>query len=192
MVPNHLSLSLSLSLSLALALALARSLALSLSLLSLSGRCLFGTTTLTVNEESFFLKNVHKANLNTDGALNVGLCTLHSAEMLSGGFNWIFFGFVIDLVLEWKPTFMNAITDAVCVYVCVSLWQPTFMNAITYAVCVYVCVSLSQPTLVNAITDAVTHPPSCSPSVRLKNKHTHTEREIERGPRDVNVGRVCL
>ena len=171
MVPNHLSLSLSLSLSLALALALARSLALSLSLLSLSGRCLFGTTTLTVNEESFFLKNVHKANLNTDGALNVGLCTLHSAEMLSGGFNWIFFGFVIDLVLEWKPT---------------------FMNAITYAVCVYVCVSLSQPTLVNAITDAVTHPPSCSPSVRLKNKHTHTQREIERGPRDVNVGRVCL
>lgn len=42
-------------------------------------RCLFGTTVLTTNEESFFLKNVHKANLNTDGSLNLGICTLHSA-----------------------------------------------------------------------------------------------------------------
>jgi len=74
-------------------------------------RCLFGSTTLTTNEESFFLKNVHKANLNTDGALNLGICTLHSAEMLTGGFNWIFFGFIIDLVLEWKPTLMDAIDD---------------------------------------------------------------------------------
>ena len=78
-------------------------------------RCLFGSTTLTTNEESFFLKNVHKANLNTDGALNLGICTLHSAEMLTGGFNWIFFGFIIDLVLEWKPTLMDAIDDDVCV-----------------------------------------------------------------------------
>ena len=42
-------------------------------------RCLFGTTVLTTNEESFFLKNVHKANLNTDGSLNLGFCTLHSS-----------------------------------------------------------------------------------------------------------------
>jgi len=45
-------------------------------------RCLFGTTVLTTNEESYFIKNVHKANLNTDGSLNVGFTTLHSAEML--------------------------------------------------------------------------------------------------------------
>jgi hypothetical protein len=68
---------------------------------------------LTTNEESYFIKNVHKANLNTDGSLNVGFTTLHSAEMLSGGFNWIFFGFVIDLILEWKPTLMDHITDEV-------------------------------------------------------------------------------
>jgi len=74
-------------------------------------RCLFGTTVLTTNEESFFLKNVHKANLNTDGSLNLGICTLHSAEMLTGGFNWIAFGWIIDLILEWKPTAMAAITD---------------------------------------------------------------------------------
>lgn len=74
-------------------------------------RCLFGSTVLTTNEESFFLKNVHKANLNTDGALNLGVCTLHSAEMLSGGFNWIALGFIIDLILEWKPDLMKAITD---------------------------------------------------------------------------------
>ena len=76
-------------------------------------RCLFGTTVLTTNEESYFIKNVHKANLNTGGSLNVGFTTMHSAEMLSGGFNWIFFGFVIDLILEWKPTLMDHITDEV-------------------------------------------------------------------------------
>ena len=75
-------------------------------------RCLFGSTTLTTNEESFFLKNVHKANLNTDGALNLGICTLHSAEMLTGGFNWIFFGFIIDIVLEWKPSWIKLLGDA--------------------------------------------------------------------------------
>ena len=75
-------------------------------------RCLFGTTVLTTNEESYFIKNVHNANLNTD-ALNVGFTTLHSAEMLSGGFNWIFFGFVIDLIFEWKPTLIDHITDEV-------------------------------------------------------------------------------
>jgi len=74
-------------------------------------RCLFGSTVLTTNEESFFLKNVHKANLNTDGALNLGVCTLHSAEMLSGGFNWIALGFIVDLILEWKPDLIKAITD---------------------------------------------------------------------------------
>jgi len=77
------------------------------------GRCLFGSTVLTTNEESFFLKNVHKANLNTDGALNLGVCTLHSAEMLSGGFNWIALGFIVDLILEWKPDLIKAITDEV-------------------------------------------------------------------------------
>merc|ERR1719263_2681733 len=74
-------------------------------------RCLFGSTVLTTNEESYFVKNVHKANLNTDGCLNLGICTLHSSEMLSGGFNWIALGWIIDLILEWKPDLMNAITD---------------------------------------------------------------------------------
>jgi len=74
-------------------------------------RCLFGTTVLTTNEESYFVKNVHKANLNTDGSLNLGICTLHSSEMLSGGFNWIALGWIIDLILEWKPDLMKAITD---------------------------------------------------------------------------------
>ena len=53
-----------------------------------------------------------QASLHTDGALNVGLCVLHSAEMLSGGFNWIFFGFVIDLLLEAKPALLSYIDDA--------------------------------------------------------------------------------
>jgi len=75
-------------------------------------RCLFGSTVLTTNEESYFLKDIHKASLHTDGALNVGLCVLHSAEMLSGGFNWIFFGFVIDLLLEAKPALLSYIDDA--------------------------------------------------------------------------------
>ena len=59
------------------------------------------------------LKQRAKANLNTDGALNLGVCTLHSAEMLTGGFNWIALGFIIDLILEWKPDLMKAITDEV-------------------------------------------------------------------------------
>jgi len=75
-------------------------------------RCLFGTTPLTTNEESYFIKHVHKANLNTDGCLNLGICKLHSAEMLSGGFNWIAMGFIVDLILEWKPTAMAAFDDA--------------------------------------------------------------------------------
>jgi len=74
-------------------------------------RCLFGTTTLTTNEETYFLKDVHKATLNTDGSLNIGCCVLHSAELLKGGFNWIFAGFVVDLILEWKPAFMKFVTD---------------------------------------------------------------------------------
>ncbi|EKX40125.1 hypothetical protein GUITHDRAFT_143064 [Guillardia theta CCMP2712] len=74
-------------------------------------RCLFGSTVLTTNEESYLLSTVHKASLHTDGALNLGICTLHSSEMLSGGFNWIFLGFLVDIVLEWKPAIMNFITD---------------------------------------------------------------------------------
>jgi len=74
-------------------------------------RCLFGSTVLTTNEESYFLKDVHKASLHTDGSLNLGCCVLHSAEMLRGGFNWIFAGFVIDIVLEWKPAFLTYIQD---------------------------------------------------------------------------------
>lgn len=31
--------------------------------------------------------------------------------MLSGGFNWIALGWIIDLILEWKPDLMKAITD---------------------------------------------------------------------------------
>ena len=31
--------------------------------------------------------------------------------MLRGGFNWIFAGFVIDIVLEWKPAFLSYIQD---------------------------------------------------------------------------------
>jgi hypothetical protein len=45
---------------------------------------------LTTNEESFFLKNVHKANLNTDGALNFGICTLHSAGLSSPVADFVF------------------------------------------------------------------------------------------------------
>ena len=33
--------------------------------------------------------------------------------MLTGGFNWIAFGWIVDLILEWKPTAMDAITDEV-------------------------------------------------------------------------------
>jgi hypothetical protein len=33
--------------------------------------------------------------------------------MLSGGFNWIALGWIIDLILEWKPDLMKAITDDV-------------------------------------------------------------------------------
>jgi hypothetical protein len=74
-------------------------------------RCLFGSTVLTTNEESYFLKDIHKASLHTDGSLNLGCCVLHSAEMLRGGFNWIFAGFVIDILLEWKPAFLANIQD---------------------------------------------------------------------------------
>jgi hypothetical protein len=52
-----------------------------------------------------------QASLFTDGSLNLGICVLHSAEMLRGGFNWIFAGFIVDLILEWKPAFMSFITD---------------------------------------------------------------------------------
>ncbi|EKX40962.1 hypothetical protein GUITHDRAFT_142362 [Guillardia theta CCMP2712] len=74
-------------------------------------RCLFGSTVLTTNEESIFHEHVHKASLHTDGSLNLGICTLHSSEMLSGGFNWIFLGFFVDIVLEWKPSLLKFITD---------------------------------------------------------------------------------
>jgi len=74
-------------------------------------RCLFGSTVLTTNEESFFLKDIHKVSLFTDGSLNLGICVLHSFDMLRAGFNWIFAGFIVDLVLEWKPAFMSFITD---------------------------------------------------------------------------------
>ena len=52
-----------------------------------------------------------QASLHTDGSLNLGICVLHSAELLRGGFNWIFAGFIIDLVLEWKPAFLSFIHD---------------------------------------------------------------------------------
>ena len=52
-----------------------------------------------------------QASLHTDGSLNLGLCVLHSAEMLRGAFNWIFAGFVIDIVLEWKPALLSFIDD---------------------------------------------------------------------------------
>jgi len=74
-------------------------------------RCLFGSTVLTTNEETYFLKDIHRASLFTDGSLNLGICLLHSAEMLRGGFNWIFTGFVIDLILEWKPALLSFIDD---------------------------------------------------------------------------------
>ena len=32
--------------------------------------------------------------------------------MLRGGFNWIFMGLVIDIVLEWKPTWITMLGDA--------------------------------------------------------------------------------
>lgn len=75
-------------------------------------RCLFGTTVLTTNEDSIFVENIHKASLYTDGSLNLGLYTLHSFDMLRGGFNWIFFGLIIDVVLEWKPTWITMLGDA--------------------------------------------------------------------------------
>lgn len=75
-------------------------------------RCLFGTTVLTTNEDSIFVENIHKASLYTDGSLNLGLCTLHSFDMLRGGFNWIFFGLIIDIILEWKPTWIVMLGDA--------------------------------------------------------------------------------
>jgi hypothetical protein len=40
---------------------------------------------LTTNEESYFVKNVHKANLNTDGSLNLGIwCVLHACNAACG------------------------------------------------------------------------------------------------------------
>ncbi len=36
------------------------------------------------------------------GSLKIGFSNLHSADMLAGGFFWIFVGFVIDCVIEWK------------------------------------------------------------------------------------------
>jgi hypothetical protein len=75
-------------------------------------RCLFGSTVLTTNEDSIFVENIHKASLYTDGSLNLGICTLHSFDMLRGGFNWIFMGLVIDVVLEWKPTWIRMLGDA--------------------------------------------------------------------------------
>lgn len=74
-------------------------------------RCLFGSTVLTTNEESYFLKDIHKASLHTDGSLNLGLTVLHSAEMLRGGFNWIFVGFFVDLLLEYKVGLLGLIQD---------------------------------------------------------------------------------
>ena len=32
--------------------------------------------------------------------------------MLRGGFNWIFFGLIIDIILEWKPTWIVMLGDA--------------------------------------------------------------------------------
>jgi len=75
-------------------------------------RCLFGSTVLTTNEDSIFVENIHKASLFTDGSLNLGVCVLHSADMLRGGFNWIFFGLIIDVILEWKPTWIGLLGDA--------------------------------------------------------------------------------
>lgn len=67
---------------------------------------------LTTNEDSVFIENVHKASLFTYGSLNLGVTVLHSADMLRGGFMWIFAGFVIDIILEWKPTWIKMIGDA--------------------------------------------------------------------------------
>jgi hypothetical protein len=75
-------------------------------------RCMFGQTVLTTNEDSIFVENIHKASLFTDGSLNLGVCVLHSFDMLRGGFNWIFFGLLVDIILEWKPTWMKLLGDA--------------------------------------------------------------------------------
>lgn len=75
-------------------------------------RCMFGQTVLTTNEDSIFVENIHKASLFTDGSLNLGVCVLHSFDMLRGGFNWIFFGLLVDIILEWKPTWIKLLGDA--------------------------------------------------------------------------------
>ncbi len=75
-------------------------------------RCMFGKTVLTTNEDSIFVENIHKAALFTDGSLNLGVTVLHSFDMLRGGFNWIFFGLLVDIILEWKPTWMKLLGDA--------------------------------------------------------------------------------
>ena len=86
-------------------------------------RCLFGKTVLTTNEDSIFVENIHKASLFTDGSLNLGVCVLHSFDMLRGAFNWIFFGLLVDLILEWKPAWMKLLGDE-RLQVCSSLRLP--------------------------------------------------------------------
>jgi len=86
-------------------------------------RCLFGKTVLTTNEDSIFVENIHKASLFTDGSLNLGVCVLHSFDMLRCAFNWIFFGLLVDLILEWKPAWMKLLGDE-RLQVCSSLRLP--------------------------------------------------------------------
>ena len=104
---------------------------------------------LTTNEESIFIENVHKASLFTDGSLNLGICVLHSFDMLRGGFNWIFFGFIIDIVLEWKPSWIKLLGDArleVCVlYASCVMPQGVCVSVSCLELCVCMCVYAVVP-----------------------------------------------
>lgn len=74
-------------------------------------RCLFGSTPLTTNEESVSVTHIHKVSLHTDGSLPLGLVTLHSNDMLKGGFQLICLGFLIDVILEWRSEVQSLISD---------------------------------------------------------------------------------
>ena len=62
-----------------------------------------------------------------DGSLPLGMCTLHSDDMLKGGFNCLMLGLALDVLLEWRHELEELVQDRrllgwlrmVWVFVCV-------------------------------------------------------------------------
>jgi len=46
-----------------------------------------------------------------DGSLPLGMCTLHSDDMLKGGFNCFMLGLALDVLLEWRHELEELVQD---------------------------------------------------------------------------------